>query len=1093
MALVGNIVVGISARTDELEAGLSRAKTSLDTLVPSVNTVKDSLAVLTTKVETLDSSLEHLHQTTAAALQGFATSGSPLAETRLGMEQLAHTLNIVTEAYKQLDQSRQHFRAATPVLASQMQAERAALLDASHRIEDTDARPGAPFLFARSLEERLHGVQTSAQSPVTASHQAEDTDKAVSVLSRTAQAVSSGLVTSLSAVGNGIRSVIGSLVDWGAATDSQGSVTQKLTEKQQSLTKSVEDQAQAEHANKLVVEDSLISYTSLLGVLGTLGIVFSARQIITDLREWFAAVGKVQEQYANLRLSLAATLGSTEAATQQFSQLFDVSQRLGIGTLDLAKQYGVLENATRSTSLAGRTTLELLQALAQANQNAGGSEERFGQAVSAVSAILKQAVVSLESLNNLEKLLPGTLSTVAVAMHTNVSGLEAMAKAGTLLTEVVLARYTEQVKRSLGDGTQAAVEQAGSSFTRFTNEWNALLDRMRLSGHGVLDTMVDFGTSLLQRFRVQSEALAEQVEATANRMRLATGGTGTTPGTSKGATATEQAELERLQLLRRDFIKPEAGSKDLLGWARYGMGGGLLSQEGRDQALHEIDMAQRKILDDVARRNKQPATPAPAAPSPAEEQAQRMLEAAHAAEVANKQLSEALDTATVSQNALNVSAKLTPDVFGSKASTVAQHLEFYTRQIAQLRQELEKITVIEARRPEEAGPEPVGLQARKAALVKDLLNAEAQKKAIEDAKAAADKAEREAEAEKKRLEAEAIQDAKNARDAVVRAGLTATQQDQQTMDQLRQLAAQYTTTSAARDVDTASKLRAKLAGSDLYDQATKEFEIIQASAKALEKYPALQQLAANSAEKNTAFQTAKADLDRYEELLNLSQGKHIEPAVREFARAQTKLAPVIAEGGPDAERAKIALQQLEPQFRKMKAVANDFAESFLSTIDRATQGGIKSFSAFTQSVLADLLRILQRQYLAPALGSLIEKGIGLATAAASAYFGGGGGGAAVTPGTSPGELEVGPFLAGGRASGGDMLPGRFYEVGEAGREIVQAGATGGHVYNEQQWAGMGRTNVMVNISTPDASSFQRSRGEIQSVIARSIQQAQRAA
>jgi hypothetical protein len=180
-----------------------------------------------------------------------------------------------------------------------------------------------------------------------------------------------------------------------------------------------------------------------------------------------------------------------------------------------------------------------------------------------------------------------------------------------------------------------------------------------------------------------------------------------------------------------------------------------MSQFSVDDFVHNIEMQKRRILTAIAQRNQAPAEAASAQAhqeTPEEEYARRQAEAAHAALVANKALQQVLDDSKQTMTKLTQSAKLTPEVFGSEASTAAEHIEFYTRKISALRQELTKITETELQRPPDAGPIPKAMQEQKAALQRELTTAEAQLESIQEAQRKAEEAKRRAEQEAKRLE-----------------------------------------------------------------------------------------------------------------------------------------------------------------------------------------------------------------------------------------------------------------------------------------------------------------------------------------------------
>ncbi len=80
-------------------------------------------------------------------------------------------------------------------------------------------------------------------------------------------------------------------------------------------------------------------------------------------------------------------------------------------------------------------------------------------------------------------------------------------------------------------------------------------------------------------------------------------------------------------------------------------------------------------------------------------------------------------------------------------------------------------------------------------------------------------------------------------------------------------------------------------------------------------------------------------------------------------------------------------------------------------------------------------------------------------------------------------------VAGARATGGPVMPGASYLVGEHGPELFTP-AGSGNVTPNAALATRG-AGVTVNISTPDAASFQKSRSQLAAMLARAIAQGQR--
>jgi hypothetical protein len=137
----------------------------------------------------------------------------------------------------------------------------------------------------------------------------------------------------------------------------------------------------------------------------------------------------------------------------------------------------------------------------------------------------------------------------------------------------------------------------------------------------------------------------------------------------------------------------------------------------------------------------------------------------------------------------------------------------------------------------------------------------------------------------------------------------------------------------------------------------------------------------------------------------------------------------------------------------------------------------------------DLARILQRQYLAPALSKLLDAGISAGLTALG--IGGGGGvhtaGAGLAAASVTGTSGVASIPQ--MAAGGPVMPGRFYEWQERGREYFLSGNPGQVIPEHKMERGPTTINMVVHAQ--DAGSFKRSSGEIEARMLSALQQAQR--
>ena len=139
--------------------------------------------------------------------------------------------------------------------------------------------------------------------------------------------------------------------------------------------------------------------------------------------------------------------------------------------------------------------------------------------------------------------------------------------------------------------------------------------------------------------------------------------------------------------------------------------------------------------------------------------------------------------------------------------------------------------------------------------------------------------------------------------------------------------------------------------------------------------------------------------------------------------------------------------------RSFNAVSN--------TIARAAVSGQDSISQLTTSVLADFDRIAASQF-------IVKPIEGIAASLAGSLL---------------------SSVAGARATGGPVMPGASYLVGEHGPELFTPAGSGTVTPNAA--LGARGSSVTVNISTPDAASFQKSRSQVAAMLARAIAQGQR--
>lgn len=159
-------------------------------------------------------------------------------------------------------------------------------------------------------------------------------------------------------------------------------------------------------------------------------------------------------------------------------------------------------------------------------------------------------------------------------------------------------------------------------------------------------------------------------------------------------------------------------------------------------------------------------------------------------------------------------------------------------------------------------------------------------------------------------------------------------------------------------------------------------------------------------------------------------------------------------------------------FANAKPQADDWAKTVDSVFENAAQSMQSSLADFLFDPFADGLDGMLNGFVT----MLRRMGAELLAAEAfkmlSSSFGGMSGG-----GTGGIIAGIAGMFGGARANGGPVSGGTPYLVGERGPELMVPGSSG-NIMNTRETSGLGGTNVTMNVSTPDADSFRKSRRQV---------------
>lgn len=175
----------------------------------------------------------------------------------------------------------------------------------------------------------------------------------------------------------------------------------------------------------------------------------------------------------------------------------------------------------------------------------------------------------------------------------------------------------------------------------------------------------------------------------------------------------------------------------------------------------------------------------------------------------------------------------------------------------------------------------------------------------------------------------------------------------------------------------------------------------------------------------------------------------------------------------EADALRAAAAEMRDVDRAARALSASMGGALRGALDKAVMGGAR-FSDTLRSLVADMARAGLRSALAPvtqAVGDGISGAVsGLAGAAA------GGLGALVRGFARGGVVDGATPFAG---------PGGLGVMGEAGPEAILPLARGRD--GRLGVRGGGGVQVTLNLTTPDAESFQRSRSQIAAALARAVE------
>jgi len=247
-----------------------------------------------------------------------------------------------------------------------------------------------------------------------------------------------------------------------------------------------------------------------LGIINAALAAFSAKALIDSFIDANVAVEKFET-------GIKAVQGSSTDTGAQLAYVRDVANRLGLDVGATATAFLQLTAATQGTTLQGRATREVFEAVATAMGALGKSSSETEGAFKAIEQIVSKGKVSMEELRGqLGDRLPGALQIAARAMGVTTTEFEALVKSG-LSAEAFLPAFAAELNKTFAGAT---FDGYLANLNRLRNAVDELLVQAGRAGlFEALTSGVRGATGFLKEAELGFTALGGQYEAVARLIR----------------------------------------------------------------------------------------------------------------------------------------------------------------------------------------------------------------------------------------------------------------------------------------------------------------------------------------------------------------------------------------------------------------------------------------------------------------------------------------------------------------------------------------------------------------------------------------------
>lgn len=453
-----------------------------------------------------------------------------------------------------------------------------------------------------------------------------------------------------------------------------GQISAQLTQLQASFQQTGQAAQQAGQAMQQARQQTQglgDSWSTIFAVAGGVGLATSIQGIVGAMRQFAESMVEVGTRLEQTRASLSALAGSAPAGQQQFQQLFQVAQQLGVAFDPLVNGWRRLTAAATQAGLPLADQWRLLQALSTETRRLGLTNAEFERSILAVSQMASKGVVSMEELRRqLGDALPTAMAAAARGMGRTTEEVIKLVETGTVRFPAFARAFTaglEELQRGSGqmmETSQTAFNQLGNAMTAFKDAMaqNVLPELRRIAA--VAQTILETGTKILN--------------LTGGR------GAGGVQGPSMqdlGASAQQQQELERLNRV----IALYQGQQGL---------GTPTMQEQRRGMLERAQQERDALLETIKATQDQEAAQAKVNAATNQAADNRRREADYTDDLRKK-----LDDVRKAQEELARQSQIAPNRFGAAGGTTEQQITDAQERQRVLQKQLEDLAKLAANPP----------------------------------------------------------------------------------------------------------------------------------------------------------------------------------------------------------------------------------------------------------------------------------------------------------------------------------------------------------------------------------------------------------